>query len=132
MRYDPAMSRYLRTRLKTMNLSHGLALDGYPATLVQAQDLAQMLPDLHLKPIAFQLQLSDEVIRERAKKTGRESDSSQILEQRIKDYHREMDSISIYFPKAKIVPVDADKPEVEVWQAIQAGLDEAGIKPKTK
>jgi adenylate kinase len=132
MRYDPAMSRYLRTRLKTVNLSHGLALDGYPATLVQAQDLAQMLPDLHLKPIAFQLQLSDEVIRERAKKTGRESDSSPILEQRIKDYHREMDSISIYFPKAKIVPVDADKPEVEVWQAIQAGLDEAGIKPKTK
>ncbi|HXY49403.1 MAG TPA: nucleoside monophosphate kinase [Terriglobales bacterium] len=132
MRYDPAMSRYLRTRLKTVNLSHGLALDGYPATLVQAQDLAQMLPDLHLKPIAFQLQLSDEVIRERAKKTGRESDSSQILEQRIKDYHREMDSISIYFPKAKIVPVDADKPEVEVWQAIQAGLDGAGIKPKTK
>jgi len=132
MRYDPAMSRYLRTRLKRVNLSHGLALDGYPATLVQAQDLAQMLPDLRLQPIAFQLQLPDEVIRERAKKTGRESDSSQILEQRIKDYHREMDSISLYFPKAKIVPVDVDKPEIEVWQAIQAGLDEAGIKPKNK
>ena len=129
MRYDPAMSRYLRTRLKTMNLGHGLALDGYPATLVQAEDLAKMLPDLHLKPIAFQLQLPDEVIRERAKKTGRESDRPEVLEQRIKDYHREMDSISLYFPNAKIVPVDADKPEAEVWKAIQAGLDEGGIKP---
>jgi len=132
MRYDPAMSRYLRTRLKTVNLGHGLALDGYPATLVQAEDLAKMLPDLHLKPIAFQLQLPDEVIRQRAKKAGQESDSPQVLEQRIKDYHREMDSISLYFPKAKIVSVDADRPEAEVWKAIQAGLDEAGIKPKAK
>jgi adenylate kinase len=38
MRYDPAMSRYLRERLKTADLSHGLTLDGYPATLVQAED----------------------------------------------------------------------------------------------
>ena len=53
MRYDPAMSRYLRERLKTANLSHGLALDGFPATLVQAEDLAKMVPDLKLKPIAF-------------------------------------------------------------------------------
>ena len=57
MRYDPAMSRYLRERLKTADLSHGLALDGYPATLVQAEDLSKMVPGLNLKPIAFQLQV---------------------------------------------------------------------------
>ena len=34
MRYDPAMSRYLREGLKTADLSHGITLDGYPATLV--------------------------------------------------------------------------------------------------
>src|ERR1700682_1672462 len=53
MRYDPAMSRYLRERLKTVDLSHGIALDGYPATLVQAEDLSKMVPDLHLTPIAI-------------------------------------------------------------------------------
>jgi adenylate kinase len=132
MRYDPSMSRYLRERLKTADLSHGLALDGYPATLVQAEDLASLLPDLKLAPIAFQLQVPDDVIRDRAKGTGRESDRPQILEQRIKDYHREMNSIAIYFPKAKIVSVDANKPEADVWQAIQAGLSEAGIKPSSK
>lgn len=132
MRYDPAMSRYLKARLHSADLSHGLALDGYPATLVQAEDLAKMLPDLNLKPLAFQLQLPDDVIRERARQTGRESDNPQILEQRIKDYHREMDSISIYFPKAVILAVDANKPEAEVWQAIRAGLDEAGIKPAAR
>jgi adenylate kinase len=132
MRYDPAMSRYLRERLKPADLSHGIALDGYPATLVQAEDLAKMVADLNLKPIAFQLQVPDDVIRQRAKKTGRESDRPQILEQRIKDYHREMDTISPYFPNAKIVPVDGNKPDAETWKAIQAGLDEAGIKPLPK
>jgi adenylate kinase family enzyme len=132
MRYDPAMSRYVRERLQTADLSHGIAFDGYPATLVQAEDLSKMIPDLKLTPIAFQLQVPDDVIRERSKKTGRESDSSQILEQRIKDYHREMDAISFYFPKANIVAVDANKPEAEVWKAIQAALDGAGIKPLSK
>ncbi len=129
MRYDPAMSRYLQERLKTADLSHGLALDGYPATLVQAEDLAKMVPGLNLKPIAFQLQVPDDVIRERSKKTGRRSDSSRILEQRIKDYHREMDAISLYFPNANIVALDANKPEAEVWKAMQAALDGAGVKP---
>jgi adenylate kinase len=132
MRYDPAMSRYLRERLKTADLSHGLALDGYPATLVQAEDLAKMVPDLKLKPIAFQFQVPDDVIRERARKTGRKSDSPEIIEQRIKDYHREMDSIALYFPDAKIVPLDGNKPETEVWKAVQAALDDAGIKPPPK
>ena len=132
MRYDPSMSRYVRERLKTADLSHGIALDGYPATLVQAEDLAKMVPNLKLKPIAFQLTVPDDVIRKRAKKSGRQSDHPQILEQRIKDYHREMDAISLYFPNAKIVPVDGDKPEAEVWKAVQAGLEEAGIKQLPK
>ena len=132
MRYDPAMSRYVRERLKTTDLSHGIALDGYPATLVQAEDLAKMLPNLNLKAISFQLTVSDDIIRKRAKKTGRQSDHSQVLEQRIKDYHREMDAISLYFPNAKIVQVDGNKSEEEMWKAIQAGLDQAGIKPLPK
>jgi len=132
MRYDPAMSRYLLERLRTADLSHGIALDGYPATLVQAEDLSKMVPDLNLTAIAFQLQIPDDIIRERSRKTGRQSDNTQILEQRIKDYHREMDAISFYFPKANIVAVDANRPEAEVWKAIQAGLDGAGIKPVAK
>ena len=132
MRYDPAMSRYLRTRLKTVDLSHGLALDGYPATLVQAEDLSKMIPDLGLRPIAFQVAVPDDVIRERAKKSGQESNRPQILDQRIKDYHREMDAISLYFPKAKIVPVNGNQPEADVWKAIRAGLEGDGIKPAAK
>jgi adenylate kinase len=132
MRYDPAMSRYVRVRLKDADLSHGLALDGYPATLVQAEDLAKMITELNLKPIAFQLQVPDDVIRERAKKAGQGDYRHQVLEQRIKNYHREMDAISAYFPNARIVSVDGNKPEHDVWKVIQAELELAGIKPLAK
>jgi len=132
MRYDPAMSRYLRERLKTADLSHGITLDGYPATLFQAEELAKMFPDLKMKLVALRLQVPDDTIRERAKTTGRESDRPQIIEQRIKDYHREMDAISLYFPNAKIVDVDGSLPEAKIWKAIQTALDEAGLKSAAK
>jgi len=128
MRYDPAMSRYLRERLKTADLSHGMILDGYPATLVQAEELAKMFADLKMKLVALRLQVPDDTVRERAKTTGRESDRPEIIEQRIKDYHREMDAISLYFPNAKVVDLDGSVPEAKVWKAIRTALDEAGLK----
>ena len=132
MRYDPAMSRYLRERLKTTDLSKGLVLDGYPATLVQAEDLARMFPDVKLKLIALRLQVPDETVRARAKTTGSESYRPEILEQRLKDYHREMDSIALYFPNAKIVDIDSSRSEAEAWKAIQTELGAAGLKPTAK
>jgi adenylate kinase len=129
MRYDPAMSRYMNARLRAADLTHGIALDGYPATLYQAQELAKLVPGLGLKPIAFQLDVPDDVVRKRAQKSGQQSNQREILEQRIKDYHREMDTISLYYPNAKIVVVDGNRGEAEVWKSIQAGLDGAGIKP---
>jgi len=132
MRYDPAMSRYLRERLKTADLSRGITLDGYPATLVQAEDLSKMFPDLKMKLIALRLQVPDDMIRKRAQTSGRQSDRPEILEQRIKDYHREMDAISYYFPNAKIVDIDGSHPEEQTWKQIQSALDHAGLKPAAK
>jgi adenylate kinase family enzyme len=129
MRYDPAMSRFLRERLKTTDLSHGLTLDGYPATLVQAEDLAKMFSDSKMKLVALRLQVPDETIRKRAITTGRQIDRPEILEQRIKDYHREMDAIPYYFPKAKIVDIDGSYPEPETWKQIVGALADAGVTP---
>jgi hypothetical protein len=64
--------------------------------------------------------------------TGHLSDRPQIIEQRIKDYHREMDAIGAYFPNAKIADIDGNLPEAETWKAIQTALDGAGLKPVTK
>jgi adenylate kinase family enzyme len=132
MRYDPAISRFLRERLKNTDLSHGLTLDGYPATLFQAEDLAKMFADSKMKLVALRLQVPDDTIRKRAKGAGRQIDRPEILEQRIKDYHREMDAIPYYFPKAKIVDIDGSYPEQQTWKQIDGALTDAGVKSALK
>jgi adenylate kinase family enzyme len=131
-RYDPAMSRYLRTRLNGMDLSRGVALDGFPATRHQAEDLAKMSAELALSPIVLQLEIPDEIVRQRAAQGGRQSDSPKIIEQRIKDYHREFDMISAYFPNAKVVKIDGTQSEDNVWKVMQQALDQAKVGPATK
>ena len=126
MRYDPAMSRYVRARLDSMDLGRGAALDGFPATQHQAGELAKMIQELQLTPVALQLEL-DHVVRQRAAKAGRQSDQPKIIEQRIKDYHREFDTLSLYYPNAKIVKIDGTQSEEKMWQAMQQALDEAEL-----
>jgi adenylate kinase len=132
MRYDPAMSRYLRNRLDNMDLSRGVALDGYPATRSQAEDLANMISVFSLDPIVLQLEIPDDTVRKRAAQGGRQSDRPEIIEQRIKDYHREFDMISVYYPKAKIVKIDGTQSEELVWKAMRQALDRGGLLPVAK
>lgn len=129
MRYDPAISRYFLAKARQTDLQHGLVVDGYPATVLQGQDLAKMLPDLQLLPLVIQLDVPDDVVRDRAKKTGRESDRPAIVEQRLKDYHREFDFASAFFPRAKIVQINGNQAEPKVWAAMQKALEENGIQP---
>ena len=126
------MSRYLRTRLDDMYLTNGAALDGFPATRMQAEDLAKMIADLRLNPIVLQLEIPDETVRQRASTGGRQSDSPKIIEQRIKDYHREFDMISVYYPNAKIVKIDGTKSEELMWKDMQQALDQWGLRPANK
>jgi adenylate kinase len=132
MRYDPAMSRYLRARLDSMDLGRGAALDGFPATQQQAEELAKMIQELHFNPIVFQLEIPDDVVRKRAASAGRQSDQPRIIEQRIKDYHREFDTLSLYYPDAKIVKIDGTQSEEKMWQAMQQALDEAKLRVAEK
>jgi adenylate kinase family enzyme len=132
MRYDPAISRYLRNRLEKMDLSRGVALDGYPATHSQAEDLANMIGVFSLDPIVLQLEIPDDTVRKRAAQGGRQSDRPEIIDQRIKDYHREFDMISVYYPKAKIVKIDGTQPEDLMWKAMRQALDQSGLLPAAK
>jgi adenylate kinase family enzyme len=130
MRYDPAMSRFLRARLKSVGLSHGVALDGFPATRSQAEDLAKIISEFNLNAIVLQLEIPDDVVRQRASTGGRLSDQPKIIEQRIKDYHREFDMISVYFPKAKIVKIEGTQSEEAMWKVMQQTLEQWGLRPK--
>ena len=114
--------------MPALAVSDSAALDGFPATQQQAGELAKMIQELHLTPMALQLEIPDDVVRKRAAAAGRQSDQPKIIEQRIKDYHREFDTLSLYYPNAKIVKIDGTQSEEKMWQAMQQALDEVKLR----
>jgi adenylate kinase len=102
---DPALNRLVEEKLGSLDLSKGVILDGYPASKEQGDFLANFRQEHHLpKAVIIHLRLPDDVARKRLKQENPED-----VEQRIKDYHREIDFARIYFPQADIHDVDATK-----------------------
>ena len=126
-----AVNELIRDRLSKMDLKKGFALDGYPATKDQADHFGSLLKKLGLpQPIIIQLDVPDDVDRERLKKRQRADDTPELIERRLKDYHREMDMIRSYYPEANIWTIDGTLSPVEVSKTIQAILnDELPKKP---
>lgn len=120
---NPALNDLVGDALSKIDLSKGVVLDGYPASKDQADHLAATIRKLMLpSPIVIQLAVPDDVVRSRLKARGREDDTSQVIEQRLKDYHRELDMIRMYYPQANIWTVDGALPAEKVSQTIQSIL----------
>jgi len=119
------INELVRDRLKSMNTSRGFILDGYPATKDQADYLAKLLVEMHLPaPVVLQLDVPDAVARQRLAKRQRSDDTPAQIEQRLKDYHREMDFIRDYYPQANIWTVDGTRSPAEVSKTIVSILED--------
>jgi adenylate kinase len=128
LREDPALTSFFRERLKTVDLTTGFVLDGYPATAYQAEDFSKLMTEMSLKRLlVLQLSMPDEDVRTRLAQSG---ESAERIEQRIKDYNREFGMIRTYYPSAQIVSVDGSGSPESVSKKIQAALTKAGIKPR--
>jgi len=124
---SPALNDLIRGRLSSMDTKKGFVLDGYPATKDHADHLEQMVKEMGLpSPIIIQLDIPDEVARKRDEKRGREDDTPALVEQRLKDYHRELDFIRTYYPNEKIYTVNATGKPREVSKKIEAILEGKG------
>jgi adenylate kinase len=122
-RADPALNKLFLRRLEQTNISQGLLLDGYPATKDHADFLRQIVEQKNLaRPVVLQLNVPDDVVRERL--TGQ---SPASIERDLKDYHREMDFVAVYFPQADIVAINGNKKPKTVFRQIQQAL-----KPRLK
>jgi len=120
---NPAVDALVAEELASMDLTKGVVLDGYPASKDQADHLAALIPKLNLPaPIVFQIDLPDDVARQRLQESRRADDKPDLIEERLKNYHREMDMIRSYYPEARIWSVDGDKPVAEVSSTIEAIL----------
>lgn len=121
---DPALNELLRRRLMTIPVMKGFSLDGYPASKDHADYLRKLTQDLALAdPIAIDLSIPDEEARRRLKNRGGADDTPETIEQRIKDYHREMDFLHLYFPEMRFHKVDGRRRPEQVSREIQKILD---------
>jgi adenylate kinase family enzyme len=103
------------------DLSRGMILDGYPSTKDHADYLAALIKKGVLpSPLTIELQIPDEMVFKRTEKTHKDARAS--VEQRLKDYHREMDMLRLYFPAAEIVSVDGTKSVKKVESDIRSLL----------
>jgi adenylate kinase len=118
-----ALNGLVRDACKKLDLTKGVVLDGYPATKEQADYLADLVRKLELPPpIVIQLEVPDDVVRERLKKRARADDKPDLIEGRLKTYHRELDMIRDYYPQANIWTIDGTKSVRNVSQTIEAIL----------
>jgi adenylate kinase family enzyme len=117
-RLDPVLNRLVDERLRAVQRTKGVILDGYPASKEQGDHLTSLIAEFQLSgPIVLQLHVSDAEVRKRAAKT-----SAQDVEQGLKDYHRELDFAKTYFPQANIHEIDGSKRPAEVAKEISKVL----------
>ena len=121
---DPILNQLFREKIKTLDLSKGMILDGYPATKGHADFLVALMKELGLTPEVkvFQLEVPDDVVRQRVAQGKSPPVDPKTFEQQLKDYRREMGFVQIYFPNATIHQVDATKKPSAVNKAIQSIL----------
>jgi adenylate kinase len=118
-RADPALNKLFLRRLEQTDISKGLLLDGYPATKDHADFLRELVGQKGLAtPVVLQLNVPDDVVRLRLK-----GQDPKTIEQNLKDYHREMDFVAVYFPQADIVAIDGSKKPKGVFRQIQQALN---------
>jgi adenylate kinase len=119
---DPFLNRLFLKRMEQPDVAAGFILDGYPATKDHADFLAKMLAEGRLPKsvVVLQLDIPDEVARKRME--GKTGGTPGSLEQRLKDYHREMDLIRVYFPSAEIQTIDATPKISKVRKQVESAL----------
>ena len=115
---DPVLNRLFLERLEKGDLSRGMVLDGYPATKDHADYIAGLVKKgVFPNPLMIELQIPDDTVLKRTKKAGK--DSPATVEQRLKDYHREMDMVRLYFPSAEVFTLDGKKSPKKVEKDIR-------------
>jgi adenylate kinase len=129
---DETVVELIREQLAGAN--DGFVLDGFPRTMAQAEELNEMLIEIG-RPldIVFELQVSDEVARERMAKRaveeGRADDTPEVIDNRIALYHRETEPITEYYrASGNLVGIDGTGTVDQVFAQIQEALEQAAVR----
>jgi adenylate kinase len=131
---DKVTAGMIRDRLSQEDAADGFVLDGFPRTMAQADALDEMLAEVG-RPltIVFELQVPDDVARERmlkrAREEGRADDTPDVIERRIELYQRETVPIVQHYRLLGIlVGIHGTGTMDEVFAEIQQALEQAAVR----
>jgi adenylate kinase len=111
---DDAVDR----RLRELDAAKGFVLDGYPRTRAQAEHLNRVVGELKLAaPIIVQLDVPDEVARERVRKQTRGRMGA--FEEQLTAYKAELALMREVYPEADIWTVNGTRAPEQVAETIE-------------
>lgn len=124
---------FITTNLFTSRLINGMhgeehiILDGFPRTVDQTPDLDTAMDFYDRKKVyVLHITLSDEVARQRLAGRGREDDTKEGIEERLRWSHEEAAAVSEWFkkhPRYQFVDINGDQTIEQVHQDIMRALN---------
>ncbi len=108
---DKIVASLIKERISTDDCQNGFVVDGFPRRLSQVK----LFDPKYAK--VFYLHISDQVAKNRMLKRGREDESLEVIEERLKVYKEETDPVREYYMKQGIlVEIDGEQDEEKVFQ----------------
>lgn len=117
---DATMAGVVRARLAQDDTVNGFILDGYPRTLVQAENLAVILGDANLGLDAVvQIDVDEEELVRRALGRKRADDTEDVIRQRLAVYHAQTEPLVEHYSGLGLLrPVDGNQTIDQVSEAV--------------
>lgn len=122
---DEIMNGIVAERLAEADImEHGVLLDGFPRTTVQAETLEQILADQGEELTAVvNIDVAIEEVTARMMDRGREDDNEEAIAERLRNYEEQTAPLlAFYSERNKLVVVDGLGEEDEVFARVQGAL----------
>ena len=127
---DDLMLDILEESIEDMDPSKGIIIDGYPRTLDQAEDLDSLLGKMglglnHAIFLGITTDKAKERIEKRASKENRSDDADpEVIDKRFEEFKEKTLPIAGFYQKSrKLITVDSDKSEKDVYLQVKKALD---------
>lgn len=132
---DEVIIKVIVERLAQPDAERGYLLDGFPRTVVQAEELDKSLAAkgekldviLHLAVFDTEEEETKELVRrlvERGRTSGRSDDTEEVIRQRLDVYHKQTAPLIDYYKKSgNLVKIQGEKSIPEVAAQVESILD---------